>query len=656
MGKWVRGLLTVVALLVPATVRAAASPGSKQAIYDTAQAAFDKRDWNGTITGFSAVLPPNDKALSGTSQAIISSRFALALLRVGRVDEARVAADRALAALPASDSTNRIDALSTAAAAARFGFDYRAATDYYRQALALAEAAGDKATVVDTDIGLAYALMTIDPAAVATTLDGLLGDASLKTVIKPDVIAVLQDLRARAALNAGDLGTAKTWAERAVTRSGGLTTRVSGAQIAMRNDAGIIASLRKDDDDAHQYLAYTGAGHLKDMGWITHYKGDLPVCDDFADIKPADTVIIQFAIADDGHVDGALPIYASRTGHLGEAFARAVSKWRWNPEELTKADAFWRSTLVLQLRCQTRPSPEGLGRPINDAIVEWLKSKGIDSSSDQLEGYVAPNDTRLALDGVVALPALFARCCGGHDAEAQLTRIQQILDANQAPPAAYAMLTSMRASASTAHEETVHSQQQARATAFARVVPAFEARYSGDMSTAWLQLEWALALEGAGDFQHAGPLLKAVLAMPVAVLPEDAPIRRVALLHNAITARNPSDAEEAQAQLTQAGLSADSCSLFDTRPIPTSVAIASSQFPAEAIRWGFEGYVDEAYDIGADGRVSNIRTVFAYPPFVFAKSTEDAVRSFRYLPPKIGDKVAGCAGETQSVHYAIPQR
>jgi outer membrane biosynthesis protein TonB len=58
------------------------------------------------------------------------------------------------------------------------------------------------------------------------------------------------------------------------------------------------------------------------------------------------------------------------------------------------------------------------------------------------------------------------------------------------------------------------------------------------------------------------------------------------------------------------------------------VATGSSQFPDEALRWKFEGYVQEAFDIADDGRVTNVRTVVSYPPFVFGPSTERAVRSF----------------------------
>lgn len=167
-------------------------------------------------------------------------------------------------------------------------------------------------------------------------------------------------------------------------------------------------------------------------------------------------------------------------------------------------------------------------------------------------------------------------------------------------------------------------------------------------------LEYALALEASGDFAQAQPFVRAVLAMPDSVLPASDPVRRVAQLHDALILSRSNDAADARASLAKSGLDAGQCSLFDTHPIPASVSIASSRFPAEALRWHFEGYVREAFDITDDGRVANVRTIVAYPPFIFGPSTESAVKSFRYVPPSIDGKAVGCSGETQRVSYRLP--
>jgi hypothetical protein len=308
---------------------------------------------------------------------------------------------------------------------------------------------------------------------------------------------------------------------------------------------------------------------------------------------------------------------------------------------------------VLQLRCQSRPSPTDLAKPIRTALSDWLASKGIDTSNHP-DSFVSPDDPRLTMDSPAAIPALLERLSSlGADHAALAARLRAVLDKNNAPSAAYALLIVAQGAANASREDSAKAHERARAAFYEQAVPGFRSTYPNDASTALLQLSWALALEDSGDFRKAYPLLQAVAAMPPTALPQDAPIRTVALLHIALVGQRIGDPGASRA-LASSGISADQCALFDTHPIATSMSITSSQFPAEALRWHFEGHVKESYDIADDGRVANVRTIVAYPPFIFSASTEAAVRQFRYVPPKIGDEPVGCTGETQSVNYRIP--
>ena len=64
----------------------------------------------------------------------------------------------------------------------------------------------------------------------------------------------------------------------------------------------------------------------------------------------------------------------------------------------------------------------------------------------------------------------------------------------------------------------------------------------------------------------------------------------------------------------------------------------------------------EAFDIVADGSVQDVRTVIAYPPFVFGPATEKAVRQFTYLPPTLNGSTLGCTGQTLNVRFLIPDK
>jgi hypothetical protein len=632
---------------VASTGFADAPPGSAQTIYDSAQAALDKEDWSAAAKGFGSLIPPNPGAVLSHSRAVIAGRLAKALVRLGRFDEARVMGERAIASLPPDDA-ELPDALLTTANAAQAGYDYPAAARLYQRAIATAEKADMFAVSMSARVGFAESQTTVDPSETARILDAILTNQATASKLDKDQLSFLEDLRARAAMNAGDLAAAAEWITRAVDDSGGLTTtNVNLAQVAIRNDAAIIHSLRNNTELTRKYLAYTGAGHLPNMDWITTYRGELPVCG--SGVRPDETVVVQFSIADDGHVAVATPIYASRPGLMGAAFAQAVSEWQWDPSSLKGVDVFWRKSLVLQLGCQSRPSPDSLAKPIRTTLSEWLRSKGVDTS-DHPDSFVAPDDPRLTMNGPAAIPALLGRISSHKDVAQIAPRLQAVLDSNNAPAAAYALMIIRQASASAYGRNTLAGQARARASFYEDVVPGFRTRHPDDPATALLLLDWGLALEDGGDFEKAYPLLKSVTAMPTANLPADAPIRQVVLLHSAMAGEKIGD-HEASRILASSGISPDQCSLFDIHPVLESMKRA--QFPEEAERWHFEGYAGVGYDIDGDGRPANVHTITAYPPFIFTAASEKSVHSFRYDAPKIGDKPVGCTGESFGMIYRI---
>ena len=624
-------------------------PTSAQATYDSAQAAYDGGRWREAAEGFGRLVPPGADRLTG-SRAVIAARLGYALLQTGRLAEARALIARALDGLPPGEETD--DARLTAAEAALRDLDYAAAIGAYRAVETSADRRGDAAAALNARVGLASALVTVDPRAAAAELDPLLADRTRTKALPRAQLAILEDLRARAAMNAGDTASAARWIERANAETGGLTlTNVSTAQITARTDAAIIYGLRHDDELTRKYLTYTGAGHLKKLDWVGQFDGDLPVCGE-GGTEPDDVVVVQLAITGQGEVGGVVPLYVSRVGEVGATFARAVRGWRWDPDLIKTVDPFWRATLALQLSCQTRPRPDALSRGAEAALSDWLTRRGVATTPEDLERPVASDEPRLSETGPAAVAPLLGRASRrGNDRAGPETAV---LDANHAPPSAYALLLWRRARGASGSARGVREQERRRAVALSAELPALAARFPADPATAWIRLETALAWEGAGNFRSAEPLLREVLAMPPDVLGPETPVRRVALLHAAIVNRRIGDAQAAEAQLARSGVTADQCLLFDTHPVPSSLTIADTLFPQEAQRWRFEGYVKEGFDISDDGRVAHPRTLVAYPPFIFAKATEAGVRGFRYVPPRIGSTAVGCTGETQTVSFRLP--
>jgi len=58
--------------------------------------------------------------------------------------------------------------------------------------------------------------------------------------------------------------------------------------------------------------------------------------------------------------------------------------------------------------------------------------------------------------------------------------------------------------------------------------------------------------------------------------------------------------------------------------------------------------------IGAD-RASAVRTLIAYPPFVFGEAAQGVARSMRYRASYRPASEAACGGQTVSVRFALPK-
>jgi hypothetical protein len=541
----------------------------------------------------------------------------------------------------------------------RFKYNYGAAVKAYDQVDDLVQKYGANDVLLRERVNLADVDTTLDPAHVVARLAQLSADPIFAKDATRSIRAEIEDLQARAAINLGDKSTAAKLISRAVDDSGGLTTsKVSSVQAAIRADAGIISRLRNDDEGTRKYFTYTGAGHLKDMSWVGKRSGDLPICGGPEDeVRPDDSVVIDFALSDDGRVKSAVPVYASRPGALGMTFARAVSDWRWDPEKIKSVNGFWRATLQLELRCVSRPRPETLGHATWQAVIGWLTQHQLVSRSDLATGNdgdeftVRSDDPRLNTLGGAVLLAVAIRPPGDM---AGLQVLWRRLDEAQAPPSAYAILAKAwsRARARNARDG-FKAEARLEAQNLEKLRPKFQQQFPNDPAVNWLLISEALSLEDSGDFVAAQPLLQTLLASLTNPDSAGDPIRRVALLHQAIVLERSGNAAAARDSLERSGLDKAQCSLFDTHPVPTNVSVSSSDFPREAQRWGFEGYVQEAFDIADDGRVKNVRTVVAYPPYIFEDSSESAVKQFRFAPPRLGGNVIGCEGQQETVNFRI---
>lgn len=630
---------------------AQAQGGSAQQRYEAAQAAFDAGNWADAAAGFEALLPDDEDAKLRQSRAVIALRFARAKTNLLDYEVARLWLDRGLLAL-APDDPARIEGLLLSGNLARYDNDPVKAIAAYEEAVPLARAAGQKANVDHGRISIAMAAITYDPGKSITILDEEMAALAARmtgTEGEKSFMAQLQDLRARAALNNGDLADAESWISKAVEHFGDRSRRVDVLQSAIRGDAGIIYRLLKQDRVARRYFNYSGAGRQEDPNWISEYGGSLPVCGGADDIRPEDTAVVAIIVGEDGQVAEATPIFASRPGLIGSAFAREVMNWVWEPEAMAKVSPFWRATLRLQLRCEERPRPDSLSGPVNKAIRQWVFEQG------WVEAGPGPSEQTVKLEQKEAAPPI-AKYLAGHLARSETPKLPSrykaraaLLDELDAPAAAHAMLAYRSVTNGRVAESKMRRRYYARRLGEAS--KRMRLRFPQDTATAWLTLEYGLALEAVSRMEDARGEFEQILAIPQNILPANDPLRQVALLHAATLEAQAGARERAQSRLAAAGMTPEQCQLFDVRQVRTDGKLSGSDFPRAAREWGFEGYTALRFDVDEAGEPVNVRTVVAYPPFIFGESAERGWKRMRFSPLTIGGEPAGCSSQRQGISF-----
>jgi hypothetical protein len=616
-----------------------------QALFNAAQAASEQGDWPNAVTGFRAALT----AVKPTARSapVIHSRLANALQQTRNLAAAEQEATLSVRGF-AAQNVVKDDDLSFAyfllGNIHRGGPDNEHAIAEYQQALASAVET-TSAALMPLRYGLALATITAKPDLTASAIDAILADQTyLKTLPKTDQ-ADLYSLRSLADLNRGQAKAAAVYIEKALDLTGRTTTKVTLRQVRVRGNAALVYSRLGNQENVRQYLTYSGAGHVPDSDWLLAAEKKLPVCDD--QVGPTDFAVVEFSIGDDGQAIGANAVYASRPGPVGAVFATAVKGWRWQPEVLAKLNAFWRSSIRVEVRCVKQPPLLDLSDSFRDATAAWLTKAGYDPSLSKS----AFNPSAATAGTLPAMLAAFWKANG--DRAATASKLDAALVSAKAPIEVRGFF--LFVAAAPQHGESRRAYELAHARNLTAALQTLDHQVGAERVQAWLQTEIALALETGNALPAARTTLQRVVATPTTALGGDDPIRSIAVLHLALIDKRSGNAALADQRIKDAGIDAEQCSLLDVRPVPRNTDISSSAFPTEAMRWHFEGNVREAFDIGPDGRVENVRTVLSYPPFVFGSATEKAVAQFRYLPPTLDNKVLGCVGKTVNVNYRLPE-
>jgi hypothetical protein len=374
--------------------------------------------------------------------------------------------------------------------------------------------------------------------------------------------------------------------------------------------------------------------------------------------------VVQFAIASDGSVVDAEPIYASRPGPMAIEFARAVRDWRWAPEAALAVAPLFRSVARVEMRCTTRAERGSTIGLLTHAVAFGELAEGsptVVSSADggqetveQLRAAVARAQASGAGDYLALLQPL-TRLAGSRlidrvEARAAWTRAVAVARAGRAPPATIAVLSIARI---LSDPEPDYQKRRANVRDGLAALGS-DPGIAGDARTlAGVRLVTADATDSKKTGAATMALLRQVIGLPASALAADDPIRSAAAVRLASLEAASGDRASAEATFKTSGLAPAQCALLDSTPVPVRIAASSSDYPDALLRLGFEGWAVTEFDVLADGRTQSQRTVIAYPAFLFGDASNRILRRTTFRPTFRPDGAISCGGYQYPVSYLV---
>jgi len=652
---------------IAAQTRTAPPQQTIQQAFDEATALLAAGKWEEAFAAYRALEP---RVGNARTKAVLQLRESTALVELGRSDQARPILVAALKALPEGDESlreDRLDALLTIGALDSDALDYASAYANYGLALPLASDSDSKSAAL---IGLIQTGTYVDPegtVAHVAAAQSLLADPKLD----PRARAHIEIPVAQYFLNVGRFKEAKDVASAAVSDLGGLDDAhpTDLMDSAARSDVALAALKLDENGTARKYLAKSGIGMSK-----VRFDGaeamPLPLCGGEAALQPEDVAVVEFWIGDDGTVIHAAPVYASRPGEVGLAFARAVRNWRWNLNRLTRLQTFFRYNMRVELRCSKAFPRPSVWTEVGRGLVEWLQARHVAWPPNPAESDVrrllgartalAAADARgetSALSTVPLLNALLSNALVPRDERAGLAeRAIAILDANQAPPIAR-LAVELQLWAAREYDWRVdlfpvNGRYSDRPSFVQEVQAGLEMpRYASDPHARSAMRLILADILGRHDVAATAPLLHAV--SEDAALEDRNPFKVGALIRLSALEKAAGHGREARAAFGRTGLSGEECGMLDVPPVRIESGVINGSPLQEARRWGFEGWVSVQFDINTYGRALGQRAIVAYPPFVFSDSATRAMNQERYVAVyRPGSKV-GCGAFTRRVTFDL---
>jgi hypothetical protein len=633
-----------------AEVASASAAVPLQTQFEQASAALADGKWAEAATAFKLIAAR--PGLSNRTRGVVLVREGTALRHTGQDDQALELLREGLAIVPRTDPALKgdlIDALLAKGGIERGNYDYPAAGQDFRDALALVDGPADKVRCL---MALASVTMFDDAKAALGYMDEAVKIAA-GTKVAPEVDAMIRDMRGKVLLNMGDYSAALADLQIALKDQGGLTSKTDLDDVMVRSDLAIAALKAKQMDKAREYLAMTGEGRLPEGPFAVPADTNLPPCG--GDLRPDDVVVVEFGIGDDGRVAFANPVYASRPGSIATDFARAVYNWSWQPSSIKSIPPFYRAVTRVELRCSV-----AIGRPgeivlLAPAVNKWLSDNGAaivpetdDRSPEQLRKEIEKHGDR-PIERIPYLLALASKpVTEEKESEAALDQAVVIADQFRSPTSVTVYLRVLRLGEAARNSRAGLGLYRTGLRALLARPEVLADAQSADV------LRLLVAAPALGSIPADAPQFLQQVVDDTRLDAHD-PLRVGALIRLSSVQKQRGNVDAARATYLKTGLSAQQCSLVDAQPTMRRQAVGSSDYPADAYKWGIGGWTQIEFDVLPDGKTENRRAVMSYPPFTFGDSTVSAMSGTRYTQTYRPDGAVGCSGASQRFRYVAPQ-
>ncbi len=668
--KWVALIPLMAASATYADTPPAAGPSvqpSLQQLFNTASEAEMKEDCATALPIFNNLMHDSRVKAGSLPAATIAVRQGHCLIHSGKSDEGELSVEQGLPMMQKAGLDFAGDVMVAEQDLGDMELlrnDRDAAVQHYQALLSM-------------EVGPArnFALLRL---AMVTAFDGgsqplAYADEALRIASaqpKPDkkALSLIHDIHGRILLNQGQVKPAYAELKQALDLSGGLTNRVSLVDVQLRGDLAQAALLNGDRDEARKYLSYTGEGRIAESPFAVAIAMDAPDCGTETGLKPEDSAIVEFSIADDGSVAAAQTVYSRGNFAVAAAFANAVDKWFWRAEDLGKLPRFYRALTRVEVRCSNRGgNVPRIDTPLASRFLKWAATElpkiqdkspfmgaGLQRLKDLGEAVAMSGDRKTASAALGAWAILNSRI--GAPVVDAFDRAITLGQQAAIPAEAINALRVLRVSREV-HSDPSRSRSATRYTPVNHSASLLPVANDPAVAADPLAADTALMLSVPEHPNRSDQDAAIMLARRVADdsrLPDHFPLRQAALLWLANQSAQAGKLDEAHAYFQRTGLNEEQCALIGPQPAMRSSGVSSSDYPMEALNMGFEGWVRLEFNINANGTTADARSLISYPPFVFEDAATGMAKDIRYQPSYRPSGGEACSAQSTSIRFIIP--